>query len=113
MNSCSFSQTNCRYPYKQLLTGRIKFYAAINPGGKQKNRSHSCDRLIVLPSAFQEHNKYVNSFYAKYQEQRKKRKKPESFNATYTKTDHKREVCDNKKPRTPLSNHLEDQQLMK
>ena len=40
------------------------------------------------------HKKYVNSLYAKYQEQLRNGKKPESLNALYIKTDQKRKVCD-------------------
>ena len=43
---------------------------------------------------FKGHRKYVNSLYAKYQEQLRNGKKPESLNATYIKTNRKRKVCD-------------------
>ena len=43
---------------------------------------------------FKGQKKYVNSVYAKYQEQLRNGKKPESLNATYIKTDRKRKVCD-------------------
>ena len=43
---------------------------------------------------FKGHKKYVNSVYAKYQEQLRNGKKPESLNATYIRTDRKRKVCD-------------------
>ena len=43
---------------------------------------------------FKGHKKYVSSVYAKYQEQLRNGKKPESLNARYIKIDRKRKVCD-------------------